>query len=118
MKAIIRTIIAIAILAWILPTVDYLNWTTLLIAGVVLTILQSVIKPILKLFFLPVNIVTFGLFSLVINVIIIWLLTFLVPGMRIDNIVLFGVPLNSFFSLLLVSSLISFLQSFIRFFIK
>lgn len=117
LKPIITTILTIAALAWILPTVSYLNWTTLILAGIVLTLLQKIVKPILKLLFLPINVVTLGFFSLVINVLILWLATYLVPGFHIDEIILAGVHLNGFFSLLLVSFLLGFFQSFIGFFL-
>jgi putative membrane protein len=83
----------------------------------VLTLLQKVAKPVLNLLFLPVNLVTLGLFSLVINVALLWLATYLVPGFEIQSMVIAGVELNQFFSLLVVSFLISFLQSFIGFFL-
>jgi len=113
LKAIIATALTIFLLSWALPTVSFKNWTTLILASIVLTLLQKIIRPILKLLFLPINIVTLGLFSLVINVVILWLATFLVPGFQIQAMTIFGLELNKFFSLLLISFFISFLQSFI-----
>ncbi|WP_429970651.1 phage holin family protein [Fructilactobacillus sp. Tb1] len=46
------------------------NWTVALAASLVLTILEIFIKPILSLLFLPINLLTFGLFNLVINAVI------------------------------------------------
>ncbi|MBU7455095.1 phage holin family protein [Leuconostoc fallax] len=43
------------------------NWRTALIAAIVLGILNAIIKPIISLFALPLTIITFGLFALVIN---------------------------------------------------
>lgn len=114
MQAILITAITLAILAWALPSISYLNWVTLVLASLVLTLLQKVIKPILKLLFLPINIVTLGLFSLVLNVFLLWLATFLVPGLRIANMTILGVELGRFGSLLLISFLISFIQSLLR----
>lgn len=50
------------------------NWKLLLLAGLVLALFNAVIKPILKLISFPLIIVTFGLFSLVINTGLLWLL--------------------------------------------
>ena len=118
LKQILGSVVTLLLLAWLVPAVSFGSWVTLVIAAVVLLFLQSVIKPILKLLFLPVTFVTFGLFAIVINVAIIWLATFLVPGFNIHQIALLGIPLNQFFSLLTVSILIGMIQSFVRIFIK
>jgi putative membrane protein len=47
---------------------------TLLIAGIFLGLINFFIKPIIKIITLPINIVTLGLFGLVINIAIIWLI--------------------------------------------
>ncbi|AKM81631.1 MAG: hypothetical protein UT13_C0001G0671 [Candidatus Pacebacteria bacterium GW2011_GWF2_38_9] len=109
-KAIISSILTIALLAWFFPNINYSGSLTLIIAAVVLTLLEKLVRPILKILFLPINVVTLGLFSLVINVFILYLATYLVPGFVISNVVIFGIHFNQFFSLLLVSSLIGFLQ--------
>lgn len=114
LKALISTALTLFLLAYLLPTVSYLDWTTLVFASIVLTLLTKVAKPILNILFLPVNIVTLGLFSLVINVLILWLVTYLVPGFRIEQMTVFGIHLSAFMSLLTVSFIISFLQSLIR----
>jgi putative membrane protein len=109
-KAVISSILTIAILAWFFPNINYSSSITLVIAGIVLTLLEKLLRPVLKILFLPINIVTLGFFSLVINVFILYLATYLVPGFAISNVVVFGIHLNQFFSLLLASSLIGFLQ--------
>jgi len=110
-RSLLLTAITIAILAWALPTISYMNVVTLLLASLVLTLLQKVAKPVLKLLFLPINIVTLGLFSLVINVFLLWLATFLVPGFQIQSMILAGIALGEFGSLLLVSVIISIIQN-------
>jgi putative membrane protein len=117
LKPFIVTIATIFILAWVLPTVSYANLTTLVLAGIVLTLLQKIAKPVLNLLFLPINIVTLGLFSMVINVALLWLATYLVPGFEIQSMVIAGVELNQFFSMLVISFLLSFLQNLIGFFL-
>ena len=47
---------------------------TLLFAGLILGLINSFIKPILNIITLPLRIITFGLFSLVINMGIVWLI--------------------------------------------
>jgi putative membrane protein len=118
LRSILSSVITLGLLAWLVPAVSFSNWVTLVIAAIVLLFLQSIVKPVLKLLFLPVTVVTLGLFSVVINVAVIWLATFLVPGFQIQNLQILGIALNQFFSLLTISILISCIASFVRIFIK
>jgi len=59
------------------------GWQTILFAGFVLSLLMLIVVPILKILFIPINILTFGLLSWLINVIVIYLLTFFVPEIHI-----------------------------------
>ena len=113
----LQTILAIALLAYLIPTIKYTDVITLVVAGVVLSLLQMIAKPILKVLFLPVNIVTLGLFSWVINVFILWLATALVPGFDIKPTLFMGIQLGQFGTLVLMSFLLSLAQTFIGIFI-
>jgi len=115
LKPIIVTAVTIFVLAFALPTVSYSDWVTLLLAALVLTLLQKVARPVLKILFLPINIVTLGLFSIIINVALLWLATYLVPGFSIEATTIAGIQFNQFFTLVIVSFLISFLQTTIGF---
>jgi putative membrane protein len=63
------------------------TWQNLAIIGIVLGILNVFIKPILKLITLPVRMLTLGLFSLVINIAIIWAIDILFPELIITGII-------------------------------
>jgi putative membrane protein len=58
-------------------------WQVISFAGLVLTILMVFVKPVLKILFIPINILTLGVMSWFINVIMIYLLTVLVPEIEI-----------------------------------
>ena len=58
-----------------------------LIAGVVLGILNVIVKPILKLIAFPLMLVSLGLFSLVINALLLWVLTGIVPSVSIAGFI-------------------------------
>ncbi|MBT3249187.1 MAG: phage holin family protein [Candidatus Pacebacteria bacterium] len=115
LKPLITSTLTIFLLAYFLPTVSYMNWTTLALAAVVLTLLNKIARPVLKILFLPINVVTLGLFSVVLNVALLWLVTYLVPGFHIEAMTLLGVQFNEFFSLLIVSTLIGVFQNFLGF---
>lgn len=88
--------LAIGIAAYIVPGVN-ITLAGALIAAVVLGALNLFIRPILLILTLPINILTLGLFSLVINALLVMLAAAIVPG--------FGVPgfwTAFFFALVLV----------------
>lgn len=77
--------IAIVITAYILPGVQIENFLTALIVAVVLGFINAFIKPILIILTLPINIITLGLFTFVINALIIILIANLVPGFKVNG---------------------------------
>lgn len=59
---------------------------TAILAALVLGVLNWTVKPILQILSLPITILTLGLFSLVINGIIISLLAYLVAGIEVSSL--------------------------------
>ncbi len=104
MKLILRILLsalAVVILSKILPHVSVDTYFTAIVVAIVLSLLNFIVKPILIILTLPVTIVTFGLFLLIINAIIILLADNLIGGFNVDGI----------WWALLFSLLLSFLQS-------
>lgn len=50
------------------------QWEVILVLGLVLGLLNYFLRPLLKALFLPLEIITLGLFTIVINMGLIWLL--------------------------------------------
>jgi len=96
MNLIIRLIIstlAVVVAAKLIPGVFVNSWTTAAIVAIVLGLLNTFLKPVLQILALPITILTLGLFYFVINVLIIYIATYLVSGFAIDNFIaalLFG----------------------------
>ena len=63
------------------------SWQILLLVGCVLGLVNFFIKPILKFITLPLRMLTFGLFTLVINIAIVWIVDILFPELVIKGIV-------------------------------
>ena len=74
--------LATGIAAYIVPGVT-ITFVGALIAAIVLGALNLFIRPILMVLTLPINVITLGLFSLVINAFLVLLATKLVPGFDI-----------------------------------
>lgn len=58
---------------------------TAVIAGLALTVIQIVIKPIVKILTLPITLITLGLFLLILNALFFWFVSSIVPGMAVDT---------------------------------
>jgi putative membrane protein len=78
------------------------RWQTLLVGALVLGLLNAFLRPILLILTLPVNIITLGLFTLVLNGLIFYLAAWLVEGFHVTGF------WNSFVAAL-VFSIVSFL---------
>lgn len=61
------------------------SWQALLVSAVVIGFVNTSIRPIAQLVALPITILTIGVFALVINVAMLALAAFIVPGFHIDN---------------------------------
>ncbi|MEN8252164.1 MAG: phage holin family protein [Patescibacteria group bacterium] len=59
-------------------------WPTAVLAAFVFGLLSITVEPILKLFALPITVLTLGLFGLVVNILVFWMLTWM-PGVSIDG---------------------------------
>ncbi|ULQ51611.1 phage holin family protein [Flavihumibacter fluvii] len=72
-------------LSYLLPGIHIDSFVTALILALVLAILNTLLKPIMVILTLPITIVTFGLFLLVINAAIIMLASKMVDGFKVDG---------------------------------
>jgi putative membrane protein len=73
------------ITAKIVPGIKIEDWGTLGVVAVVWGVLSIILKPILILLTLPVNFLTLGLFTFVINAGLIMLMGQIVPGFGVKN---------------------------------
>lgn len=75
--------LAVFATAYILPGVHVQNFLTAIIVGIVLGILNTLLKPILVILTLPITVVTLGLFYFVLNALLILLVSEVVPGFTV-----------------------------------
>ncbi len=72
--------LAIIGIAYYLPGVGVSGIYAALIAALILGIINAVLRPILVILTLPVNILTLGLFTLIINAFLFWFASTIVEG--------------------------------------
>jgi putative membrane protein len=75
------------LVAWILPGFSITGIVTALVAALVLGLVNAFIKPIIQILTLPITLLTLGLFSIVINAVMLSLTATLVRGFAIDSFV-------------------------------
>jgi putative membrane protein len=61
------------------------GWGSALVGALVLGFVNAVVRPLMVLLTLPFTILTFGLFLLVVNGLMLWLVAALVPGIRVQG---------------------------------
>jgi putative membrane protein len=73
------------------------SFGTSLVVAIILGLVNAIIKPILVILTLPINVLTLGLFSLVINAIVVLIVDALVPGFEVGGFwsaILFSIVLS------------------------
>jgi putative membrane protein len=98
---ILLSAIAVFVLSNLVPGITIESYTTAIIVAIVLGLLNTLIRPILIFFTIPLTIVTLGLFLLVINASMVLLADYFINGFSASGL----------FSALLFSILLSLTQS-------
>lgn len=88
LKAIVRLVLVgflVSLVPRILDGVYVDGIETGVIVAFIMTLLNIFVKPILKVLSFPINILTLGLFSLLINVFLVYITAYLVTGFHVDS---------------------------------
>ncbi|MDD5710794.1 MAG: phage holin family protein [Candidatus Colwellbacteria bacterium] len=109
MRTLIRwavlTFVIMVLANWI-PNVTVENWKAAVIAALVLGLINTLLKPVITFIAFPINLLTFGLFSVVINAWLVLLASDMVAGFGVEGFwtaVLFSLAFS------IASSLISWI---------
>jgi putative membrane protein len=77
-------VVALFVASWLLSGITYGDqWWTLLIAGIVFTLVNAFVKPILTVLSIPFIVVTLGLFYFLINILMLYVTDWIVPDFEI-----------------------------------
>jgi putative membrane protein len=86
LRIVITAVLLVAASAYI-PGVDIASGYNALMAGLVLGVVNLIIRPVLFVLTLPVTLITFGLFSFVLNALLLWWVSSFVDGFAIAGFV-------------------------------
>lgn len=81
----LMTMLAVTIAAHILPGLQVKNLPDLLFFGLVLGIVNAIIRPILDILTFPITILTLGLFSFIVNAFTFWLASEISYGIHVTS---------------------------------
>ncbi|PSB01593.1 phage holin family protein [Merismopedia glauca] len=81
----LATALSLLVVDIIFPGVDIATFPIAIIAAIAIGLVNTFIRPILSVLSLPLNLLTLGIFSLVVNGICFSLAAFLVPGFSVHG---------------------------------
>jgi putative membrane protein len=101
---ILATALGLLVVDLIVPGVDIANFPAAILAAVIIGLVNAFIRPILQLLSLPLTFVTLGLFSFILNGILLWIASIIVPGFT----------MNGLLALILAPIVLSFSSTFLN----
>ena len=75
----------VVLIAWIIPGISVSNFISAMLVCIVIALIIVFIRPFVEFISLPVNFLTLGLFSLVINALLLMLAGLITPGFVVDG---------------------------------
>ncbi|WP_375498107.1 phage holin family protein [uncultured Nostoc sp.] len=83
----LATALSLLIVDLVVPGVNIANFPAAIIAALIIGLINGSVKPVLSTLSLPLNFLSFGAFSLVVNGLCFWLAAVLVPGFAVRGLI-------------------------------
>ena len=100
------TAVAVGVAVWLVPGIEVIGgteaWAAIAIFGLILSLINISIKPIMQVLSLPITVITLGIFYLVVNTLMLYVAAWLANG-----IFQAGVDIATFGSAFVASIVIS-----------
>ena len=77
--------VALLVAAWLVPGIQIIGPVATILAGLLLGVVNALVRPVLLLLTLPFTLLTLGLFIFVVNAVCFALTAALVPGFRVSG---------------------------------
>lgn len=103
----IATALSLLVVDLVVPGVSLSTFSAALIAAVVVGLVNSFVKPVISVLSLPLNVLSLGAFSLIVNGLCFWLAASLVPGFSVHGILAF------IFGPIILSAVNTFLNNYL-----
>jgi putative membrane protein len=86
LKWVLSAVCFLLLAKWV-PGITVDGWLTAFFAAFVFGVVNAFVRPVVQLLTFPITLLTLGLFTLVINAGLFWLVSILVPGFVVQNFV-------------------------------
>jgi putative membrane protein len=83
----IATALSLLVVDLIVPGVTITTLTAAAIAAVSVGVVNAFVRPILQTVTMPINVISFGAFSLIVNGLCLWLASLVVPGFYVSGLI-------------------------------
>lgn len=107
------TAIAVGVAVWFVPGVETVGggeaWVSIALFGLILSLINISIRPIMQLLSLPISVLTLGLFYLVVNTFMLYIAAWLATGIFQS-----GIEIYSFGSAFVASIVISIVSAIVN----
>ena len=77
--------LALIFTAWLIPGIEVSSFLSAMLACVIIALINTFIKPVIEFISLPLNFLTIGLFSFVINALLLMLAGYITPGFEVEG---------------------------------
>ena len=77
--------LCVIFVSWIIPGISVSGFLAAILVSIVLGLINALVKPVIYFISLPINILTLGLFSFVINAFLLMLAGYITPGFSVDG---------------------------------
>jgi putative membrane protein len=105
-------ILLVFLLSWLLPSFEVADVTAAFVFIVILSLVNFVVIPVVKVLALPLTLLTFGLFNIVINLFAVWIAS------RVEGINIAEPFTETIITLLIISIVLSIGNSFVSKYIE
>lgn len=85
--ALVLNAVALIVTAYVVPGFKVADFTTAVFASVILGAVNTFVKPALSYVSAPLNVITLGLFTFIINAAVLLLVSAVIPGLQISGLV-------------------------------
>lgn len=97
-------IVALLVVEYIIPGFELADTSTAIVTAIIIGVVNTFIRPVLQIIALPISIATLGISAFLLNVLLLWGVSYFVPGFTI----------NSFLTAAIASIVLSLVSAFLH----
>ncbi len=81
----VLNVFALLVVSYLVPGFSFDSLWATIVTAIVIGVVNTFIRPVLQIIFIPLTVITFGITAFLINVVLLWGVSFVVPGFEIEN---------------------------------